>query len=68
MCPGWVEIDHNTRTQQVVLNLNKIYQRHVDGKIWVYDGFGRCSASACPGWVEIDHNAATASIVATEGF
>ena len=43
-----------------------LYQRHVDGRIWKYDGRGRCTATACPGWTEIDHNSRTKSIVAAE--
>jgi hypothetical protein len=40
-----------------------LFERHVDGKIWKYDGRGECSTSACPGWTEIDHNPATRDLV-----
>jgi V8-like Glu-specific endopeptidase len=43
-----------------------LFQRHVDGRIWEYDGAGRCTATACPGWTEIDHNPRTEVIVAAD--
>jgi Trypsin len=44
-----------------------LFQLHVDGKIWKYDGSGQCSANACPGWTEIDHNPATRELVTARG-
>jgi hypothetical protein len=44
-----------------------LYQRHVDGRIWKYDGAGRCTATACPGWIEIDRNPATRDLAAARG-
>jgi hypothetical protein len=44
-----------------------LFQRHVDGRIWKYDGRGVCSAAACPGWTEIDHNPATRDLVTARG-
>jgi hypothetical protein len=44
-----------------------LFQRHVDGRIWKYDGYNRCTGTACPGWVEIDHNPRTAEIVTARG-
>jgi len=31
-----------------------VVQRHVDGKLWVWDGKTLCTATACPGWTLID--------------
>lgn len=59
-CPGWELIDRNSRTQTI----SGYYQRHVDGKIWVWDGRTRCTADACPGWTLIDTNPRTKDIVA----
>ncbi|HWT23157.1 MAG TPA: hypothetical protein VN213_06595, partial [Solirubrobacteraceae bacterium] len=45
--------------------VSSLYQRHVDGRIWRYDGSGRCTATACPGWTEIDRNPATRELTAS---
>lgn len=44
-----------------------LFQRHEDGRIWKYDGSGRCTVAACPGWTEIDHNPATRALVTARG-
>ena len=44
-----------------------LYQRHADGRIWKYDGNGRCNASGCPGWTEIDRNPATRDLATARG-
>jgi hypothetical protein len=44
-----------------------LFQLHVDGRIWKYDGSGQCIPGACPGWAEIDHNPATRDLVTARG-
>ena len=43
---------------------NTLFQRHVDGKLWKWDGHTACSATACPGWDLIDTDSRTQEIAA----
>jgi hypothetical protein len=45
----------------------QLFQRHVDGRIWKYDGWGTCVWWGCPGWTQIDMNPATVVIVPARG-
>ena len=68
-CPGWAQIDQNTRTREIVTARGTVFQRHVDGQIWKYDGKGVCIPGACPGWTQIDRNGQTAAIAGgSDGF
>ena len=42
-----------------------VVQRHVDGKLWVWDGKTPCTATACPGWTLIDTDSNVRDIAAT---
>jgi hypothetical protein len=42
-----------------------VVQRHVDGKLWVWDGRTPCTSTACPGWTLIDTDPQTRDIAAS---
>ncbi len=46
--------------------LISVVQRHVDGKLWAWDGRTPCTATACPGWALIDTDPRTQEIAASE--
>jgi hypothetical protein len=54
-------IDQNPRTKEIAAAGGTLYQRHVDGKLWKWDGHTACTATACPGWMLIDQNPRTQS-------
>ena len=62
-CPGWAEVDDNSRTVAIAAAGNQLFQLHADGSIWRHNGT-TCSSSSCPGWIELDNNPQTAAIVA----
>jgi hypothetical protein len=63
-CPGWAELDNNSRTVAVAAAEGQLYHMHNDGSIWRHNGT-TCSGSSCPGWIELDNNPGTAAIAAT---
>jgi hypothetical protein len=63
--PFWTEI-RNVIAENPAM-VSSLFQRHVDGRIWKYDGLARCSGTACPGWAEIDHDPRTVEIVTARG-
>jgi hypothetical protein len=47
-----------------------LYQLHVDGKLWSYDGSSKCPddpQAYCPGWALIDRNPATKFVASSAG-
>ncbi len=44
-----------------------VVQRHVDGKLWLWDGRTPCTPTACPGWSLIDTDSTTREITASRG-
>ena len=47
-CPGWMLIDQNPRTQSMAATGNTLFQRHVDGKLWKWDGHTACTPPPAP--------------------
>ena len=64
-CPGWQELDNNTKTVEVISDGN-VYQLHNDGMIWKATG-AACVANICPGWERLDDNIAAVNIAAAGG-
>ena len=62
-CPGWVRLDNNGRTKDIVAANRNVFQLHNDGKIWRSTG-AACNGDACPGWQMMDNNPATQTIAA----
>ena len=68
-CPGWTLIDSNPRYRRRLKRYVPAgtYQRHVDGRIWSFDGNSQCFEEVntpCPGWTLIDRNPSTTDIAA----
>ena len=57
---------YNTIWESPTLS-TQLFQRHVDGRIWKYDGWSTCVWWGCPGWTQIDMNPATVDIVPARG-
>lgn len=64
-CPGWQELDNNTKTVSIVTD-GTLYQLHNDGMIWQSTGV-TCSGPACPGWRLLDNNNRSVDIAADSG-
>ncbi|MBO3745992.1 hypothetical protein J5X84_07935 [Streptosporangiaceae bacterium NEAU-GS5] len=56
--PDWQELDNNPATVDIVASGGHLYQRHADGRVWIYTG------TPHTGWQELDNNPATVQIVA----
>jgi hypothetical protein len=64
-CPGWQQLDDNTKTVAIVSDGN-LYQLHNDGMIWKSTGTP-CDGVFCPGWQLLDDNTKTVNIAADGG-
>lgn len=64
-CPGWSELDNNTKTVSIETD-GTLYQLHNDGMIWKSTGTA-CSGSSCPGWQLLDDNIKSVDIAADGG-
>ena len=77
----WILLDNNRNTREITASgvpsagfhspdappmAPALYQRHEDGKIWLYTGTP-CKGGSCQGWQMLDNNRLTVSIVAA-GF
>lgn len=77
-CVEWHLLDNNPNTREITAGAGPsggfdplkappdaapLYQRHADGKIWIYTG-KPCNGGSCPGWQLLDNNPLTVSIVA----
>jgi len=56
--PNWQELDNNPATVDIVTSGGRLYQRHNNGRIWIYTG------TPHTGWQELDNNPATVQIAA----
>src|SRR5207249_2416178 len=62
-CPGWIQLDRNSNTADIVVAGGHLYQRWKGGEIWEYTGnHTACGATGtfCPGWIQLDRNSNTA--------
>ena len=55
---GWLQIDGNPATVDIVSASSRLYQRHGDGKLWAFTGM------PMTGWKLLDSNPATLQMVA----
>lgn len=77
-CVVWHLLDNNPNTREITAggvpsggfdplkappDAPPLYQRHADGKIWLYTG-KPCNGGSCLGWQLLDNNQLTVSIVA----
>jgi hypothetical protein len=58
--PAWAILDVNPRTAHITGSGSRLYQRHLDGKVWRYTG------TPITGWELLDRNPATVQIVSDE--
>jgi hypothetical protein len=65
-CPGWAQLDDNSKTTAMTGADGQFYQLHNDGSIWRHNGTP-CSGSSCPGWIEVDNNPKATAIAAGDG-
>ena len=56
--PNWLELDNNPATLDIQASGGHLYQRHNNGRIWIYTG------TPHTGWLELDNNPATVQIIA----
>ena len=65
-CFGWALLDRNPSTAAIAIGYDdRVYQRHNNGIVWMWDGYSRCNSDACPGWTTIDRNPSTQDVVAS---
>ncbi len=62
-CPGWQELDNNSKTTAIASSGGNLYQLHEDGWIWKYTGTP-CTLDSCPGWQRLDRNSQTVALAA----
>jgi hypothetical protein len=63
-CPGWQELDNNSRAIAIAAQGGNLFELHNDGWIWQYTGTV-CKNSSCPGWNLLDDNPRATAIAAS---
>ena len=66
-CPGWQELNADSRTVEIKAGGDHLYQRLSDGSVWGYTGTP-CNAGGagnpCPGWQKLNADSRTVEIEA----
>jgi hypothetical protein len=52
-----LQIDTNTRSRQIAASDDRLFQLHLGGYLYRWDGKSDCKNGACPGWTLINRDA-----------